>query len=196
MIREQVAQHVRSLRGGVQTEALSIPLTERRARLHRVHDDAVVDDSLLYDMCGGFERRVGLRALAFLPMKADVTRGLRPDLCGAGGVRRGRFDDRGQIFVAHAHPLGGVARGAEVFGDDHGHRLTDVAHDAVGEQRPRWRHQRLAVTLFERDETGQGAEAGGANLCGGIDRKHPRYVARGADVERMYARVRMRRAQE
>ena len=43
--------------------------------------------------------------------------------------------DDGQRLVIDLHEFSSIARGVEIFGDYHGHRLSDVTHTALGQHR-------------------------------------------------------------
>src|SRR5205807_9966798 len=43
--------------------------------------------------------------------------------------------DDGQRLVIDLHEFSSIARGVEIFGDYHGHRLSDITHTALGQHR-------------------------------------------------------------
>ena len=143
----------RASRAGVErvTAARVIPRAHRRARLHR-HAGHAIDSRLEPDHVGGArEGRVGRRRVTGDGVDAHVRRGLVPDprRVRSGGLERS--GDRGQGFVRHLHPLGGVARDRRRFGDHHGHGL---AHEARPVGRQRWMRrdeERGAVAAPQRD---------------------------------------------
>ncbi len=140
VLRELVAQHVWPLRRCVQTKTLAIPRAQRCARLDGIDDDAVVDDLMFHDTRCPFEGGVSVGSIALLPMEADVPWGLRPDLRDTRFGGGASVDDCVQIFVVHRDELSSGACDTQVFGDDHGHGLADMAHDTVGQEWPRRRH--------------------------------------------------------
>ena len=84
--REHQPRDMRVLRGRVEREVLlgRVVVAERRARLHGVRDEPVVDDVELDDMRGLGERRVGRRLVADRPVEDQVVRRLGMDLRRAG----------------------------------------------------------------------------------------------------------------
>ncbi len=97
----------------VSSSGRSGPLRERRPRLHRVRDQALVDDPLLHDDVGGAEGRLDVAARD-VPVEADVVRDVGVDLRRALLRRLPRVDDHGQRLVVHLDRVGGVARGVAV----------------------------------------------------------------------------------
>jgi hypothetical protein len=192
VLGELLLQEVRSLRGRLQREALTVPFAKGRARLQRINNDAVVDDPLFHDPCRLFECGVGLSTIAFLPAEANIARRLRPDLRHVRGDRRGRIDDHRQVFVVYVNELGGIPRRINRLCDHHGHRFAHVVHQSFGQRRARRGDERFTVHLLERYQARDGAEARRLHILAGVDSEHSGGSARCSGVDRAYACVRVR----
>ena len=160
---------MRILRGVPKCELArgAAPFRERRARLHRVRNQPLLDDALLDDEVGLRERRVDVAA-ADRPVERFVVRNIRMQLRRARFVRRHRIDDRGQRLVVDVDELERVVRLIRRFGDDDADDVADVADEVaraaavcrhlqvrVGQQ-PRARH-RLQRVNFRAGEDGDDA---------------------------------------
>ena len=174
--------------------ALAIEAADRRARLHRVDDDAVADGFQLRDM-----RRLGkgfrhLGGVAVIEIQEDVARRLvvqlrRARLCPF----RCRRHRRQRIDVAD-DGLGRVLRLRHGLGDGEGHGLADMAHARLGERRPAGMTPRRAVAVLRREWAFQGLEPGRFEIGRPIDAEHARHFARVVECEAPDRAVRHRRA--
>ena len=110
---------------------------ERRARFHRDHGDAGVDDIEFRHMRGGSERRLDLGGVADSDSRAphcwgcDRRAAARPVCAASIGIGHG-----GQRFDVEFDGFGGVARLRQGLGDHESHGIADKAH-LVGYQRGR-----------------------------------------------------------
>ncbi len=126
----QQPDHMRVLAGRVERVFAGGPveLADRRARLHRIGNEPVVDEVELDDPGRLGERGIDRGAVAQMPVVADIAGRLAPHLRRAGLQRRGRIDDRRLDRIVDRDLLGGVARLSEALGDDDGDRVADMAH--------------------------------------------------------------------
>ena len=131
-----VAHRMHALAAGIERVMVAIRLvvTERRARLHRVHDDAVVDELELRHMMRGLHRRFGLLRIADVPVIGEVRAVLLPDHGRTGGNRTRRIGDGGQVFIVHHHEVGRIARLRRRLGHDHRHKVAHMAHPVPRDQ--------------------------------------------------------------
>ena len=150
-------QHKGALRGAGQDEpvGLAVVARQRAARLHRRHDDALVDQTDPRDMRGAGESRRRPGALGRrpepVPVERDIARRLGPELRRLR-QRRGRdIGDRIARLVIDRDKLGGVARDRLALGDDQRDGLADMA-DAVAGQRRTMRHDQPGAV---RDRAGE-----------------------------------------
>ena len=97
------------------------------ARLHRVGDQALVDDALLDDDVGRFERRVHVAA-ADRPLETDVVGHVGVELRLSLGGRLLGVDDGRQRLVVDLDGFDRVAGDVAVGRDDDRHGVADVAH--------------------------------------------------------------------
>ncbi len=121
--------HMRVLAGGeerVVVLALVVD-ADRRARLHRVGGEAVVDEVDLHDLLRQLEGRVRRRLVAEMPL---IDRVVRRDLVnrrfGLGGDPG--VDDCGQHAIVDDDGLGRVLGLGVGLGHDAGDMVTDIAH--------------------------------------------------------------------
>ncbi len=101
--RKHEAGDMRVLAGRVERDRVRarIVVADRRARLHGVRDQAVVDEIELRHVRRGREGRVGRGLVAEMPVVDGVVRRGVMD-CRLAGLRRlGRIDHRGQFRVMH-----------------------------------------------------------------------------------------------
>ena len=115
---ERVADEMRTLRRGVKSRAAAgrIVIADGVARLHRVDDDAVVDEFERDDVRGLGEGGVGCLGVArvIVPIEHDVAGNVVEKLRRAGRHRILRLGDRGQRLVFDLDRLGGIARRRKV----------------------------------------------------------------------------------
>ena len=141
---ERVAERPGSLGAGMDGELALAPfqLGHGRPRLHRVADEAVVDQLELGDVRGLGEGRVHRAGVAIVPVIGDVVGALGMDLRLAG-LEGGRgVGDRVQGLVVDLDQLGRVAGLGPGLGDHEGHVVADIA-GLVGDQDRVLGHRRL-----------------------------------------------------
>ena len=102
-----------------------------------------------------------------------------------GRHRLERVDDDGQRFIDHLDEVDGVGRGLPRFGDDEGDFLVLEEHLLFGQHRLHVAGQRRHVVQRERLQFG-----------GGQHREDARDLHRLGDVDRLDARMGVRRAHE
>ncbi len=206
--RQHQAGDVRVLARRVQREdaGAGIVVADRRARLHRVRHEPVVDDVEPGDVVRLGEGLLRLRLVAELPLVDEVAGGDLVDLGRAllprlRGIRHGVED-----LVVDLDHLGGVTRLALRLRDHHRHLVADIAHRVAGDRGVRAGLHRLAVLGMDEPAADQVADralvevvARGHELpevLAGVDRHHARGRLRGRDVDRPDPRMGVRRAHE
>ena len=114
-----------------------VVLSDRTARLHRIDDDAVVNDLERNAVARRRHGAVDRCAVADRPVKGEIGGRVVPDDWLALIERVLGVDRGGQGLVIDFDQLGGVAGGAEAFGDDHRHGVADMAHPLAHYRRVR-----------------------------------------------------------
>ena len=109
--------------------------SDRGPRLHRIRDEPVVDEVEARHVVGAGEGVVRRRAVADLPVIAEVAGRVGVDLRRPFRERVLHGHQRREAGVAHLHLLRRVARLAGALRDHDGHRVSDVAHRIDGENR-------------------------------------------------------------
>ena len=165
----------------VHFSVLGVELADGRARLDRVHHQALIDQRQAHDM-----RRLGeglgdLVLVAIVIVERDIARHVIPDLRRAGLRRLARADHRGQRLDVERDRFGGVLGLRDRLRDHAGDRIADEAHFVAGERRPRRIADRRAVAALERQVAFEPAIAG--QIGGGIDREHARHRFGGGGVD-------------
>ena len=168
----QQADDMRVLAGGIErvVARTAVVFADRRARLHRVGDQAVVDQVELGDQLGFGEGGVDRGLVADLPLVAGVGRRLVEQLGGSRLHRIGRFDRRRQHAVVDLDQLGRVLGLVARLGDDDRDRVADMAHLAPGQHRVRRLDHGLAMLVGDQPAAGQAADPGGRQIGAGEDR--------------------------
>ena len=195
---EHQPRHMRVLAGGVEGVVLAalVVVAHRRARLHRIGNQAVVDEVERGDMGGAGEGGVGRRLVPEMPLEHRV---LRRDLMHLRGARLARVPghgDRRQHVVVDDDGLRRILGGGESVGDDHRHMVAHVAHLALREGRMRPRLHRRAVLGMDHPAADQPADLVGGQILAGEDRHHPRHGRRGGLVDAVDRGMGVRRAEE
>ena len=109
-----VSRVPRVLAADMHGHAVAIPFGHDRARLHRVHDQPLMDDVERHDMRGRLERRLGLGVIAEAVEADPVAGRALPDL---RRIRLQRIVDLGhrrQRVVLDLDQLGGIGAWARV----------------------------------------------------------------------------------
>ena len=194
----QQADDVGVLRGGVEGVLVvgGVVLADGAARLHRVGDQAVVDELERRDVRRGRDRGVDGLAVVLdeAPVEAEVARVVVVDGGGAGLEGGAHVDDGGQLLDVDDDGLGGVAGLGQRLGDDGGDGVADVADLALGEDRVLRLLHRVAGAVVDLPAAGDAA--GGGEVLGGEDLEDAGHRRRGAGVDRADAAVRHVRADE
>ena len=138
-----------ALRAGGQDETIltDVPLADRRARLHVVADETVVDEGDAGDLRGGGEGRLGLRRIADLVVEGAVRAKVRPDQRRFRIERRGGRDGGVLLLVFDLDQFGGVLRQRPCIGDDEGDGVADIIDPLAAEDRDVARRGARAVRL-------------------------------------------------
>ena len=196
--REHETRDMRVLARRVEGERIRahVVFADRRARLHRVRDQTIVDDVELGDVLGLGEGRIRARLVAELPVVELVVGRLVMDCRRAGLAGGSHVRDRGQNLVVDVDHLGRVARLGERIGDDDGDVIADIAHLALRERGVGAGAHRRAVLVEDRPAADQAADLVGRDVVAGEDRDDARRRRGVLKVDRLDLRVRMRRTQK
>ena len=200
-VGEPVAQQMPVLVRGIDgvAAAVGIIAADGAARLHRILDDALVDQPHPRDMRRAFEGCIGLLAVADLRPEQEILRHVGPELDDAVIHGARRVDGEGQWRIVHRDRLGGVARLLACFRDDEGDRIADIAHPVVCQRVLRRIDQRRAVGLGQRGKegrrAGKGADAVIRQILAGQHRQHAGHRCGAARIDRPDVRMGVRRAQ-
>ena len=152
----------------------AVVFADRRARLHRVGHEPIVDEVELDD-----PRRLGKSGIdrgevAQMPVVAEIARRFGEDLRCARLERLGRVDDGGLLDIIDAQLFGGLAGLRQGLGDDYRDRVADMPHAVDSERRVRRLGHRRAVFRMNLPAAGQPADAVGRHVLAGIDCRHSR----------------------
>ena len=136
--RQHEAGDMRILRGRVEREMLFrlVIFGDRRARLHRVRNQAVVGDVERDDIGRRLEGGIGRAFVADGPVVDHVARGFRVQLRRARLDRGANVRNGGQFLVIDDHGLGRVLGLVLGLGDHDRDRLADEAHGFRRHRRP------------------------------------------------------------
>ena len=167
-----------------------------RARLHRVRDQAIVDDVELGDVRGLGERGIDVGLHADFPVIDQIARSLGVNL-GRALVECVRQVDVGRLhLVVHLDRLGGVLRLVDAVGDHHRHRVTDIAHGIECHHRMGRRLVRLAVLVLDHPAADQAAHLRVGDILAGEDLDDARHCLGLCRVDLLDLRMSMRGTQE
>ena len=182
---ELLAQAVHTLAGDVndQPPAVRLHRGEAGAALHRIGDDAVVDDLQFHDAGGPGERRLDRRLVALLPVEAEVARRLVPHPRAVRLQRLRRAGDRGAVVVIDHHQFRRVAGGLRRLRHHHGDRIADMAHAALRQRRAGRGDVGGAVALRQRRRAGDRLDAVRLQVRDGEDAQDARLRRRLRDVD-------------
>ena len=174
-VAHQQPHDVRKLAGRPQRVVAGrrVVFGDRRARLHRVADQPVVDQADPRDMRGLAEGRIGRRLVAELPVAAQVVGHVVEEKrrVGLDGVEHA--DHRRQHLVVDHHRLGAALRLLQRLGDHEGDRVADVAHLALRQRRMRRLLHRQAVLAGDAPAAGQSADVVGRDRRRSARRARP-----------------------
>ncbi len=188
----QQPDHVRVLAGGVEREIArgGIELAHRRARLHRIRDQSIIEQIEPDHFRGGGEGRIDQRLVAEMPVIALVIGHIvmHPRRAGRDGVAH--VGDGGQIGQVQDQKLRRVLRLLAGLGDHHRDRVADMAHLADRQHRMRRLGHRAAVLVVDLPAAGQAADLLGRQIGAGEHRHHTGGRRSRAGVDPVDARVR------
>ncbi len=174
----------------------TIVVANRRPRLHRVRNQAVVDEIELGHVRRRGERRVGRRLVADVPIEDRVVRRGIMDLRLAGTGGLGQIDHGGQFGVVDLDLFRRVPRLNVSVGDDDRDMVADIAHLALGERRMGAGLHRRAVLRMNHPAAGEAADLVGRDVVAGEDRDGARRLPRLGRIDLVDRRMGVRRAQE
>ena len=172
-----------------------VPLPDHAARLHRVHDDAMVVEVELDHMSGAPERRINRAVIAGLPVETEIARHFGRQLGRTGGERGGAGRHGRQRPIVDLDLLGGIERLRLGLGHDQRHRLAAEAHSVRREQRLDRELERLLGLQVGLDVGPQRLQPVGCGIGRRQHRKHARHGARRRRVDAPDLGMGMRRAE-
>ncbi len=196
--RQNQAQHVRVLRRRPQcvvARALVV-LRRRRARLHGIGDQPVVDEVEFGDMGRLGERRVDIGLHADLPVIDQIAGRFGVDRRRAFVERVSEIDIGRQHLVIDLDRLCSVLGLIVAVGHHHRHRVADIAHRVDRHHRMRRRLVRLAVLVLDHPAADQAADLGVDQVLAGEDLDHARHLLGRRGVDALDLGVGVRRTQE
>ena len=195
-VAQSVARHRGVLAADMDDQPVVLPLRHDRARLHGVHDQALVHDVERHDVGRALESLLGLGVVAELVVAGDVARRALPDLRRAGLERVLDLGDRRKLLILDIDQLEGVLRLLARVGDDGHHGLSDVAHHLVS-QRTAGGHLGLAaVGRRKHRREGEVTHTFLFHVGPGVDRDHARCLFGCGSVDLQDFCVGMRRPHE
>ena len=197
-VAHQQLDDVRKLAGGVERvlAARAVVIADGGARLHRVTDQTVVDQTQASDVRRFCERSVGGVLVADLPVDTHVV-GDVVEHRGRSRLQRVEHADHGrQDIVFDRHGLGGIARLGQGFGDDERDGITDVTDLALGQRRMRRLLGCRTALAHHRPGARQTADAGGLEVFTGEHVDHAGHRQSSRLVDRDDMRMGVRRADE
>src|SRR5262249_39841833 len=144
------------------------------AWLHRVDDDAVVDEFECDNARGPRECRVGRLGVAhvIVPVEDDVARDVIEKLRRTGADRILNLGYWWQRGVLDFDRFSGIARSGQSFGYDQRDWLTDVSHLTERKHGTRRVVPRRAVTIDQWHHAGHVAETVCPNVLSGSRKQH------------------------
>ena len=158
--------------------AAGVVFGDRRARLHRVRHQAIVDEVERGDVRGRLEGRIGRRLIAEVPVVDGVAWGDLVDLRRALALRLGR--DRPPPAVPRNRPSTVSAASLawrQVSAITTATGIADIAGLAGGERRMRRHLHRRAVLGMDHPAADQVADLVGRKIRAGQHRDHARHRA-------------------
>ena len=197
-VAHQQLDDVRELARRPQGEVLAgrVVFGDRGARLHRVADEAVVDEADARDMRRFGECRRGRLGVAALPIEAGVVRDLVEDRRRARPDRVEHADDGGQRLVLHLDRFDRLAGLLQCIGDDKGDRVADAAHLADGECGVGRLLHRRAVDIGDPPAARDAADIVGGEVGAGEDGDDARHRGSRRGIDRLEVGMGVWRAQE
>ena len=177
--------HVHALRRDPQRRAvvLAVVFADGAARLHGVHDQALVDQPQRHHAMGLGEGGIGGGAVSELPVEDDVVLDVivHKRRAGLGGLEGA--DDMRPGGIVDLDQLGGVLGLLQRVGHDQRHRIANMADAALGQHRPRGVGARGAVAVLQRHQAGHIAEACQRHVLAREDEMHTGRLLRRTRVD-------------
>ena len=174
LLGEDALHRMDALRPGRQDEAVFVraPFADRRARLHVVGDETVVDEIDAGDAGSRGEGGVRLGAVAEMIGEGAVRAEFGPDQRRFRVERRRGLGGRFLGVVVDLDQLGGILRQRPRIGDDEGHGVADIVDAVAAEDRYVAGRRALAVRLLLHGARLQVAEMG--EILAGQDQMNAR----------------------
>ena len=162
------------------------------ARLHRVGDQAVVDDAELDHMRSRGQSAFGACAIAEFPVERQIAGDVivNERLAGVGGCCSARR--RWQALIVDFNQLGCVFRQNRRLGDDEGDMITHMTHAILAQNRPKRSLAFAAVAVLHRDRAGKLIGAMGRDVVSQDDGENAGSGRRGIDFDALDLRMRFR----
>ena len=169
---------------------------DRRARLHRVGREAVIEQIDLRDMGCAREGGIHCTLVADRPLVAVVVRGgfMKPGRAGLHAVTH--VHHGGQRCVIDHDQFGGVLGVFQRISHHHRHMVTHIAHLAQSQDRMRRLLHGLAGGVGDQPATRQAADLVGRHVVAIEHTDHTRRLECGGLVDLADAGVGMRRTHE
>jgi hypothetical protein len=196
--RENEARDMRILAGGVQRGDVGsrIIVGQRRARLHRIGNDPVVDEIEFCDVSGIRKSSICRDLVANMPIIDSIVRRQTMHLRLTRFGRARRIDNRRQNAVVDDDLLGGVLRFSIGVGDHDGHRIADIQRLAMRERGIRPHLHGRTILRMNGPTADMGADLVGDGVRAGKNGDHARPGLRSGNVNFVDCGMRMRRAQK
>ncbi len=179
-----------------QMAACGIVFGQRRARLHGVRHQPVIDEFELCDVLGVLEGRLGRGRVANVPVVDRIVRRAVVNERRTLGRGLGRIDHGGQRLVVNHDFLGGVFGLRQSIGDHDRNRVADMIGLAGGNRGMRRHLHRRAVFRQHRPAANQVAELVLGKLRAGEHAGDARHFRRRRGVDVFDLGMRVRRADE
>ena len=174
----------------------TVELADRRTRLHRIGNEAIVDEVELDHPRRLGEGGIDRGQVAEAPVVAEVARHIGKDQRRAGLQCVCRIDNGGFLDEIDVQLVGRLARLFEGLGDDDRDRVADMAHTIDRERGMRRLCHRRAVFRMDLPAAGQPADAVSHHVLPGEYGGDPGRLRRCGGVDARYPRMRMRAAQD
>ncbi len=165
---------------------------DRRARLHRIADETIVDQADAGNVRRPAERRIGRGLVSDRPVAAKIVRYVveQQRRIALDGIEHA--DHSRQHFVFDGDRLGGDLSLFARLRHHERDRIADVPDFALSQCRVRRLLHRQAVLSGNAPAAWQSADAGRLEVIAGHYRQYARHGQRGRDIERLDGGVRVR----
>ena len=158
-----------------------VELADGRARLDRIHHQALIDQRQFHHMRRLGEGLSDLVLVAIVIVEREIARHVIPDLRCAGFRRVARRHHRRQRLDVERDRFGRVLGLRDRLGDHAGDRVADVTHLVAAQRRPRRIADRRAIATLERQIAFEPAIGG--KIGRGQDREHARHGLGGGGID-------------